>query len=100
MASISALVFEELDFPARLRGARLPPLASSEIREVIEFLFTQAERCNIVLVLDGSASGRNVAEAAGRVTMRRYGDTAHNMRRSHAGLPAKSRIVLDTIKYS
>ena len=38
MASLSALVFEELGF--------------SEIREVIEFLFAQAERCDIMLVLD------------------------------------------------
>ena len=94
MASLSALVFEELGF--------------SEIREVIEFLFAQAERCIIVLVLDGGISwrckwqerGRSRRRSCDEAAMRRCGDAAHNMRRSHAGLPAKSRIVLDTIKYS
>ena len=66
MASLSALVFEELGF--------------SEIREVIEFLFAQAERCIIVLVLDGGISWRCKWQERGRSRRRSCDEAA--MRRT------------------
>lgn len=68
MASLSALVFEELGF--------------SEIREVIEFLFAQAERCIIVLVLDGGISWRCKWQERGRGRRRSCDEAA--MRRCGA----------------